>query len=617
MVDEEGIYSRARVSAAPSFPPAESPHRASQRRHRHRALILVGILLLAVGLRVAYHRQLSPAPEMRQHLSAESDMAFFDTWGQSLAAGDWLTDQALHPHHSWRTAIARLWFSWHPDERALWSEQAAAAGQGAKAEDLLWNFWFGGKQFHQEPLYAYTLGVFYVLGGGVGSMLMLQMILGVVCVWLVHRITGRAFGARAAHAAALLTVLYGPLLLYDLVLLRATPLVAVGLWLVDRADVAFRRETLRSWAAFGLACGLAVLLKTTYVLFFLGILAALILRRRAWREGMLSCAVFAACLLPVVMRNLAVGAPLLGLSSLGPDMMALNNSAGAQASLSGFVPNPHGMAEILGTSAGNGMAVVRASLSSLGSFSAFWELAVARLAHAFHWYEIPNNVNFYVFREQAPVLGLAAVNMVWVLPLAVLGLLCCGRRRCGPALWLVLTSLAPLVVFGIVGRYRLLFAVALLPFAGFGAVRLWSWLGRRRWKPAALALAGGALLACVVARPLPEDVSVLREADYTGPWSFAVQADVEQAKAEGDAAEAVSILEDFLARAPAELEALRSDEPAPTLRSWRLAQFYAPLYERLAYWRGELGDEPGAQAARVRSRQLDGAAKALERAQSS
>ena len=564
---------------------------------------------MAVGLRVAYHRQLSSTPEILQHQSGESDMGFFDSWAQVIAEGDLLTDQELHPLHGWHTDIARLWFSWHPEERALREAEAAARGDGSRPEAMLWNSWFGGKQLHQEPLYPYALGLLYALGGGAGSMLVLQLLVGVLSVLLIYRITGRAFGGAAAAAAALLATFYGPLLLYDLVLLRTTMLVAVGLWLVDRADLAFRRGTPGAWWVCGLVCGLAVLLKASFALFFLGLVAVLVLRERSVRHALVCSAACLLCLAPVFARNLAVGAPVFSLTSVGPIHFALNNSAGAQASLSGFVPNPHTMAEVFGQAGGEPGAVVQGALASLGSVGAFLELASARLSNTFHWYEIPNNVNFYVFREQAPALAWAGVSFAVLAPLGLIGLWLARRRRCGPALWLVLTSLIPLVALGILARYRVLFAAALLPFAGLALARGLAWVAARRWSWAGSALAGALAFGVALSRPLPEDVPLIREADLAAPWGFAVRAEVEAAEARGDPQAAVDALQAMLRRAPPELESLREDELTSTPREARLAFFYAPLQARLAKRLDELGDEAGARVARHHAQRLNGAVK--------
>ncbi len=638
----DDVLGAAPVPGPRVFPVRDTrPRRGVAGEPRGRRRALPAILLLAALLRVVYAVQLADEPELRQHLATESDMAFFDEWARLVAGGDLLLDRSLHPRHSWRVDMAKLWFSWHPEARAELADEAAA--RGVPAEHLLLDRWFGGKRYHHEPLYPYALAALHVLGDGVALMLLVQMLLGVASVWLVHRITARAFGRRAAVAAALLATLCGPLMLYDLVLLRATAIITAGLLVVDRADVALRRDTRGAWIACGLACGVAMLIKTTIAPVVMGLGAYLVLRRRAFGHAAVLAAACGVCLLPVFARNVAVGAPVFSLTSMGGDMMLLNNSAGAQASLSGFTPNLHTMARVHGEADGDDGAIVRGSLASLGdtpveAFGAFLGLCRERFLHVFHAYEIPNNVNTAVYRRAAPVLRWTFVDMAVLAPLGLLGLWLARRRRCGPALWFAATALVPIVGMGILARYRLPFMVALIPFAGFAVdrgLRAWarggagratahgtrstgpgllttselSHAGGARVRVAVVALAALAF-GLVVARPLPDDVPEIRESDYVIPWAAAVSDDVDAAEARGDAATAAATLERFLRRAPPELDALVADVPAPHPREGRLAQFFAPLYTRWAGHLEALGETARAAEARRTAQRFESVVRA-------
>ena len=63
----------------------------------------------------------------------------------------------------------------------------------------LWNGWYGGKTFHQEPLYPYALALIRsVAGPGTLWVHVVQMILGIGILLMLHGITRTYFGDLAA-----------------------------------------------------------------------------------------------------------------------------------------------------------------------------------------------------------------------------------------------------------------------------------------------------------------------------------------------------------------------------------------------------------------------------------
>src|SRR3989442_1263607 len=242
---------------------ASPPVRASPRR-----LALTAIIAGSVLIRVLYFLQLSSGPCVWQHLWPESDMFFFDRWARTIAAGDWLTDRALHPHVGWHREIADTYFAEHPD-----AAEAIAREQPAKQPwEALWDHWYADKCFHQEPLYPYLLAVTYrALGPDVRWVFGWQLAIGVLTNVLVYLVARRHFGDAVAGLAGAAAVLCGPMLLYEMVLTRESLLAFAGMALVFLIERAMVRPAWRSWLAVGAAFGLAVLPKTTFLLFFLGV----------------------------------------------------------------------------------------------------------------------------------------------------------------------------------------------------------------------------------------------------------------------------------------------------------------------------------------------------------
>ncbi len=110
--------------------------------------ILGGLLVLALLVRVVYFVDAGHSPAVGMHEWAESDMSFFDLWAGEIAAGDLLTNQSLHPDHSWHREAAVTYLGDHPEEATT----LAPGGSPQEAGRALWNKWYGCKRFHQEPL---------------------------------------------------------------------------------------------------------------------------------------------------------------------------------------------------------------------------------------------------------------------------------------------------------------------------------------------------------------------------------------------------------------------------------------------------------------------------------
>src|SRR5205085_1560826 len=114
----------------------------------------------------------------------------------------------------------------------------------------------------------------------------------------------------------------------------------------------------------------------------------------------------------------------------------------------GFDVNVPRLATLLGETAGGLLPSVVATLRpyTAGSYiKLLWE----KWDHAWHWFEMPNNDNFYYTRLRAPVLAWLPVTFWLCSPLALVGLALAASyaSRIWPLYTLVLSSLVPLLVF--------------------------------------------------------------------------------------------------------------------------------------------------------------------------
>jgi hypothetical protein len=125
----------------------------------HRRLVLAIIIAASILVRIPYFIELNHSPCVWQHRWSQTDMNFFDLWARDIAGGDWLTDKVLHPWHEWHKAIAAEYFRLHPEAASSLTQDGRSGRTPDDAARALWERWWGGKAYHQEPLYPYLIAL--------------------------------------------------------------------------------------------------------------------------------------------------------------------------------------------------------------------------------------------------------------------------------------------------------------------------------------------------------------------------------------------------------------------------------------------------------------------------
>jgi 4-amino-4-deoxy-L-arabinose transferase-like glycosyltransferase len=377
----------------------------------------------------------------------QSDMHGFLEWARAIQAGDWLGRDTYHPYTDWMRELAPLetWYRW----------------------------WGGEHIFQQEPLYPYLLALLLGLcGGSVGGVLLVQLVLGALQPLLAFLIGRRLFGDAAGLVAAALLAFYGPLVFYQGMLLRDWLVLLLEPLAVLTLLRAREQERAPGWALAGAALGLALLAKATLLLFVPLALAWSLTGPRATpvrpaARAALVLLGLGLALSPLLLRNAAVGAPLLAFSNRGPEAFALGNAADARPVGLYFPPS---MGPILERSNGQPGAVLRHTLETYqGDVGHFVSVQLRKLRGLVDPMEVPNNASYDYGRELSPVLAwLPGYGLVF--PLGTAGFLLMLRhwRRHLPLLLYTLATLAGLLVTAILDRYRLVLLTPLALYAGAG-----------------------------------------------------------------------------------------------------------------------------------------------------
>ena len=219
---------------------------------------------------------------------------------------------------------------------------------------------------------------------------------------------------------------------------------------------------------------------------------------------------------PAVYRNYTVGAPAMSLSSTSAlSFVTMNNES--FKSFIGWNMNTQYLADIMAEADGKLLKTIIPTLKTHPSAGSYLSQVWDKLHATFSWYEIPNNVNFYLYREYIPVLFFTFISFLILSPLAITGIFLSFYKRihAWPLYLMFLVYLFPMLAFMVLSRYRIIFVPVLIPFAALTVTELLgTWKG---WKNYVIILAL-LILGFWAATPGSEKVSKITKNDYAGIW---------------------------------------------------------------------------------------------------
>lgn len=344
--------------------------------------------------------------------------------------------------------------------------------------------------FYQDSLYPYLLaGLFGVFGRGLWPVYVLHLLLGLLVVALVHDITRRLFGWRAAAIAALLAAIYKPFLFYEGQVEKtsvAVAAVALLLWTLVRA----LRSSAPWWAALtGVALGVACLSRGNLLIFVPLLPAALLeLGSGRWRQNRgKALAAFAGAMIviaPVSVRNSLLGGGFsVTNAQLGQNLFAGNgpyNRDGQNGTPPWVRTSPEFEQADFAAAAEQalGRPLTPAQVSrhyvaeSLGWIrdnpGGFLRLLGKKALLYINAFEVPDNTDIDFYARYSPVLRLPlpGFSLIFALGMPWLVQRGCGRGPRAAFFWFTAIYASAVVAFFVLSRFRAPAVPALLPFAG-------------------------------------------------------------------------------------------------------------------------------------------------------
>lgn len=381
------------------------------------------------------------------------------------------------------------------------------------ALSILAGDWQGDRVYYQDPLYPFFLaGLYALFGPGSLGVLLAQAVLDAVSVVLLAATARRLFDPPTALAAGLLASFYAVTVYYVALLLKAPLLVflfTLALYVWVRAA---RSDALGAWLAAGVALGTTALVRANALL-FAPVLALWLATDRARTPARRAAAVALAglgtllVLVPVAVRNYAVGGDLVLINSQGGQNFYIGNFRGNRTGAYRAPPflradpryeekdfrrvaeaatgRPLSPSQVSRYWLGRGLAEIAADPAHFA-----WHVGKKLLVLVNH-HEIADNYSFaFVAEVAAPVLRLPLPSWGLLLPLALCGAAFAGRRRDA---WLLLAFAlayaASLIVFFNLSRLRLPLVPVVIAFGAHGAVEIARRLRARQLRAAAPALA--------------------------------------------------------------------------------------------------------------------------------
>ena len=481
-----------------------------KRRNNH---LLLWLILVAVIIRVAYISGNNIDYIATQHSWHDTDMEFFYDWGMKISKGDVLSENVGHPHHSWYVSVSARYYG--IDIKQITKEGKLEEFTKEKSIPL-WDKWYHNKQFHQEPLYAYLIGaIFYLFGINPVWMYLIQNLMGIINILLIFYITKKIFSERTAYIATVIAIFAGPVMFYETIFLRTTLTTFLGLLCVYLAMSVFESRNKKAMFLFGVCSGLLVLTRATFLLFFVGTLLAYYYNRED-KKKMIAVAVlgFMLALTPAMYRNIKIGAGVLTLSSIGAQSFISSNAEDYTPEL-GFNISNH-LPEIMGKTDGNFFWTIFYTLKTHPSIYSYVRLVLRKLWMMVHDFELPNNVNYYLFESENIILKLCFISFGMIAPIGFIGMIL-GLKRLKNnlvMLFYIICNVMALLLFYPISRLRLPLLTALIPFAAFSICHLYELWGEKKYREFVVIIILCFMLGVPGFIPTPLSKDKLRPNDY-------------------------------------------------------------------------------------------------------
>lgn len=424
-------------------------------------MVLIVLALFAQGIQIW---KCSASPMFHfPNMFRNSDMFATRAWAQSILDQGWTNPDPFHPQMTWMKRI------------------------GTQSE---WDAWWGGKQiFQQSPLYAYLVAAFLAFSDNFLYLHIFQGLCAVLFFVLIGRITAHITQNEwAGLTAFIVAAAYSPYYAYSWEIVRdllSWTITAVLILLLCKLDFAMKtpRRSVTAAIGIGVCLGLGLLTRELFAFLIPIVWAATFwVFRQHQRLGAWAAVVLAtlATLAPLMVRNAAVGAPLLSTSNRFAEAFIQGNSATSHPY---FFVIPRDTRAILDASGGKAWPLVKATLATHPSVSSWLALVGSKFLSLMDPFESPDNVSFSFMEKFSPFVKWGVRHWMIITPgLIGLGISLVRKDKRHWPLWIILPALVAAIAIAIpLSRYRQALALLWIPWTVYFAFCLAKHVQQREW----------------------------------------------------------------------------------------------------------------------------------------
>lgn len=334
-----------------------------------------------------------------------------------------------------------------------------------------------------SPFYKYFIGFIYILvGRNLPVVWAVQLLMGTFTLLLIFLITSKLFNNRAAFISSFLYSLYGPGLMFEGILLRATILSFLGVLSLYLLIILAEKRNLIRILATGFVVSLFIQCRPNVIIvfaLFLFILPNYFGNKKVIKETILLSFIVFLFFIPLLIQAKMVHGKFVFFDASGPVAILMGNN-----------PEYPG-ADYLEEYRYEGdfsLSYSKTMSLLLQNFIRYpmemLKLYLRKTYHFFNSYEFPTNYNFYVFREFSFLLKTPLSNFAVFSSLGLLGFLIninkFDKLRLLNIYFIGMTL--SVILFYIVSRFRIPVVPYYAVFSGCFLDRICVWYGSKKYK---------------------------------------------------------------------------------------------------------------------------------------
>ena len=319
--------------------------------------------------------------------------------------------------------------------------------------------WLGSQVTRFSPVYSYLIAAIYaVFGQNINYLYFFQILLGIMAVYIFYRSTSLLFkNKKVGLIAAFFAAFYSPFIFYECCVLRASIIAYTNLFAFYFLLRALVKNKAKYFFIAGVMTGVSMIMRPNLLpLFIVPYIAVTIKNGLRSKITYALLFIFALILViaPLSIRNKMLDKDVL-ISFQGPSSFWIGNTYDAKGI--GLSRSP--LREKLASEAhGSVIRTFEILLREIKEHPReYKELYLRKVKMFLNGYEIPANLNYYLFRKFHNVLKIAPVSFAIICPLALLGLVLVTRKYkyIGLLYLFLLVPSVSVIFFHIQSRYRI------------------------------------------------------------------------------------------------------------------------------------------------------------------